>query len=291
MPNIAQNWLDSQNDRHALFTDIDNTLVRRGDTRYAHAAERIREYTSLHHIPLILVTGLSANQVLARIETGEIPQPEGICGSVGTEIWLRTHDNIWQKDTAYSSWLDAMGFVASAVRKRMTAFIASMSQYEFVFQPEHAQNRYKVSLHFMALPKQAVELQQKIAAYFAPFKVVVCKDITAVLPPGTERQKFCLDILPATKGDAVAFLIQQLNIKGGWKAGDSGNDLEMLLHNDALTPILVGGYTEETGQIMLAGAHHKKGSVFKLANGQTAYIETSSQKAGESIVYALEIVQ
>jgi hydroxymethylpyrimidine pyrophosphatase-like HAD family hydrolase len=290
MHNIAQDWLNQQPQRRALFTDIDNTLVRRG-TQYAEAAKHIREYTTTQHIPLILVTGLSANQVLARIEAGEIPQPEAICGSVGTEIWLRTHDNIWQKDTAYNSWLAAIGFNATTVQKQASMFIATASQHDFVFQPQHAQNRYKVSLHFMATPKQAIDLQQKAAAYFAPFKVVVCKDITAVLPPGSERQKFCMDILPATKGDAVAYLTRQLDIQGGWKAGDSGNDLEMLLHKDSLTPILVGGYTEEAGQVMLAGAHHKKDSIFKLSNGHKAYIETSSQKAGESILQALQILK
>lgn len=290
MPNIAQNWLDQQSGRLALFTDIDNTLVRRG-AQYTEATKQLREYTTTQYIPLILMTGLSANQVLARIETGEVPQPEAICGSVGTEIWLRTHDNVWQKDTTYSSMLDAIGFNATTVQKQAATFIASVPQHEFVFQTKHAQNRYKVSLHFMATNKQAVDLQQKAAAYFAPFKVVVCKDITAVLPPGSERQKFCMDILPGTKGDAIAYLIQRLTIKGGWKAGDSGNDLEMLLHEDNLTPILVGGYTEEAGQAMLASAHHKKGSIFKLSNGHKAYIETGSQKAGQSILQCLQVLK
>lgn len=288
MSNIAQDWLNSQTDRQALFTDIDNTLVRSG-AQYAHAAKQVREYTATRRIPLFLVTGLSVNKVLARIETGEIPQPEGICGSVGTEIWMQTNSNIWQKDAAYHSAVKALGFNATTVGHLMADFIATAAEHEFVFQPGHAQSQHKVSVYFMATPKQAARLQEKAAKHFTPFKVVVCKDITAA-PSSTERQKFCMDIVPVTKGDAVGYLVRQLGILGGWKAGDSGNDIEMLFHDDALTPILVGGYTQEAGEIMLAGAHHKRDSTFKLSDGRLAYIETGSQKAGESILAALNVL-
>jgi len=69
-------------------------------------------------------------------------------------------------------------------------------------------------------------------------------------------KKYCLDILATTKSGAVQYLRQLLGITRGIIAGDSGNDVDMLLESSPLTAVLVGGYEPYARSAIEAAANH-----------------------------------
>ncbi len=294
---VAAAWVRRQRKAgtapHALFTDIDDTFLHRGgDQKALRAAHTVRDRTRQTETPLVFVTGLRGDEVLQRIDARKLPAPEIIVGSVGTEILLRLSNNAWQPDDAYGEFLQAKNYDAGVVRRAVERFRA---QAEFVlYDLQFNQNGfgpYKISLHFLGDDAVAQYVRTEAQTAFPDYKIVVCKEIhyNASLPPGDVRLKYCLDIVPATKADAIAYLIDALGIKAGFKAGDSGNDTEMLLQPDPLLPILVGGYKSEA---LDAIAPYVIGdgddSFFTLRDGRPIFIETGDRLAAQSIVYAMD---
>lgn len=278
----------------ALFTDIDDTLIARGKhARLLKAAHDLHAQLQADNIALILVTGTSFNEVKTRITDGELPLPDAIIAAVGTDIWLR-RGTTWQRDEAYASLLERSGYKKSEVILAASRFIAcARSGYELTFQQLGPGNDLKVSLHFMASHKDAAMLSQQASKFFAPFKTIVCEEIhfNAALPRDSRRLKFCLDIVPSTKADAVSYLVNTLGIEQGFKAGDSGNDVDMLLNPDVLQPILVGGYKSEAHTTITQElAANSKGPLHTLRDGRTLYIETGERIAAESLTYAIRLL-
>lgn len=279
----------------ALFTDIDDTFLHRaGDQNALRAAHVVRDRTRQTETPLVFVTGLRADEVLQRIDARKLPAPEIIVGSVGTEILLRLSNDAWQPDDVYGEFLLAKNYDAEAVKQAIKKLQVrpDLAPYELQLQFDpNGFGPYKTSLHFFGDDAVAQYVQAEAQAAFPDYKIVVCKEIhyNASLPPDDTRLKYCLDIVPATKADAVTYLINALGIKAGFKAGDSGNDTEMLLQPDPLLPILVGGYKSEA---LDAIAPYVVGdgddSLFTLRDGRPIFIETGDRLAAQSIVYAME---
>lgn len=278
-----------------LFTDIDDTLIARGNhARLLKAAHDLHGQLQADQTALILVTGTTFDAVHARIVEGELPLPDAVVASVGTEIWLRNGKH-WQRDDAYAQLLERSGYKKSEVMLAASQFIAkTRAGYELTFQQLGPGNDAKVSLHFMASHKDAAMLAHQASNFFAPFKVIMCEEIhtNATLPADARRLKFCLDIVPATKADAVSYLIHSLHIRQGFKAGDSGNDVDMLLNPDGLQPILVGGYKPEAhATIVQALTPESTGPLHTLRDGRRIYIEPGERRAAESIAYAINLMR
>jgi hydroxymethylpyrimidine pyrophosphatase-like HAD family hydrolase len=279
----------------ALFTDIDDTFIARGKpARLLQAAHDLHVQLQTDNTALILVTGTTFEAVQARIVDGELPVPEAIIASVGTDIWL-CHGTTWQQDKKYVQLLQQSGYKKSDVMLAASQFIAkTRAGYELTFQQLGPGNDAKVSLHFMASHKDAAMLAHQASNFFAPFKIVMCEEIhaNATLQNDARRRKFCLDIVPATKADAVSYLINTLNIRHGFKAGDSGNDVDMLLNPDGLQPILVGGYKREAhdtiSPLLTPGS---TGPLHTLQDGRRMYIESGERRAAESIAYAITLLR
>ena len=227
------------------------------------------------------------------MKDGELPLADAVVASVGTDIWLR-NGKTWQQDKAYVALLERSGFKKSEVTLAASQFIAQARPgYELAFQQLGAGNDLKVSLHFMATHQDAAMLAQQASKFFAPFKVISCEEIhfNAALPEGTRRFKFCLDIVPSTKADAVSYLVNSLHIEHGFKAGDSGNDVDMLLNPDVLQPILVGGYKPEAhAAITQELTADSKGPLHTLLDGRRMYIEAGERKAAESLAHAIQLL-
>ncbi|HET9411997.1 MAG TPA: HAD family hydrolase [Candidatus Saccharimonadales bacterium] len=285
---VALEWLQQQaSHRFAVFSDIDNTLVGTG-TGFQEATNQIRSFTSDRRLPLFLITGLSLPRVMARIATGEIPLPEAISCGAGTEIWLRQQDGSWQKDKAYAQQVQDSGFHVSDITKKAEAFIRQYKENRVSFQASADMTPYKVSLHFFAPNKQAAEVALHAAHVFAPFSVLYCEEINfnSSLPRGAIQKKYCLDIVPATKADALRYMVDSFHIDGGIKAGDSGNDIAMLLQKDVLLPVLVGGHTEEVCQA-ICDTIAKKAAAKTLPDGRHIHIEEDGLLASKSLFQAL----
>lgn len=281
--------------RTTLFTDIDDTLIARGNhTRLLQAAHDLHAQLQAQNTALVVVTGTTFDAVHARITDGELPMPDAIVASVGTDIWLR-HGTKWQRDAGYQRLLTQSGYKKSEVMLAASQFIAkTRTGYELTFQHLGPGNDAKVSLHFMASHKDATMLAQQASNFFAPYKVIMCEEIhaNAALPPDARRRKFCLDIVPTTKADAVSYLIHSLHIGQGFKAGDSGNDVDMLLNPDSLQPILVGGYKREAHDtISQALMPTSTGPLHTLQDGRRIYIENGERRAAESIAHAIGLLR
>jgi hypothetical protein len=100
--------------------------------------------------------------------------------------------------------------------------------------------------------------------------------------------------LPFGKDIAPAYVRQKLGVKSMVVAGDSGNDLHLLLIDDPLTTaVLVGG--AESGlvskiktEIDTLAQNRVSESLYLLPNGKRYYFPQDSQRKGpESILQAL----
>lgn len=293
--------------RKALFTDIDDTLVdSAGGTLAQAATSRLKAWSAAARVPLIVATGNPHEMVLERIRKNEVPEPQTIISSVGTAIWHRTIDGRWVPDEGYAKLVRATGYdrrqVAATARDLIRQHALDRPELALQFQPIEDGNfsdslqPHKVSLQFIHTQKGAAELQQSFTVQFPKCKIVVCEEIhhNATLAPGSLYRKFCLDILALTKKDAVDYLVEKFNIGGGWKAGDSGNDAEMLISaQDHLIPIIVGGFKPELRLTLQRHlADERAGPLRKMLDGRTVYIETNEKRRGaQSILHATRLTE
>jgi hydroxymethylpyrimidine pyrophosphatase-like HAD family hydrolase len=265
--------------RTALFSDIDDSFIdRAGRSEAIAAAWEIREWANATHVPIILVTGVEFAGVEPRLQSQQIPGAEVLITSVGTEIWVRQTDGTYLRDEAYAAWLAKKQFDRSAVTQAIEERLHEQPHLRLTFQGKT--EPYKVSLHFFGTHAEAAAVEADYKTRFPNFAIIVCEEINynATLPPNATEKKFCLDIAAAGKDDALAYIVGALAIKAGWKAGDSGNDKAMLLHDDPLQAIVVGGAKPE----LIAAA--------KAAQGERhIYIEQDPQlRAAQSILYVIE---
>lgn len=289
----AHSWIQTSPTKWALFTDIDDTFLSRvRDSEATQAALGIRAQTAFMHIPLIFVTGASFAAVEKRITKGELPVPEAIISSAGTDIRLRVKA-MWRQDTAYCDLLAKGGYEKSAIITSLSRFIETAhARYDVRLQDDSPLEQHKVSVHFFGTHQDARIFAQLAQNYFHDHKVIFCEEIhyNAHLSSTETILKFCLDVVPVTKADAVAYLIKALGVQGGFKAGDSGNDVDMLLAQDPLMPILVGGYKREAGTALKSHiAKQISGPFQSLHDGRLLYIEDHSDRvAGVSLLHAIK---
>lgn len=166
---------------------------------------------------------------------------------------------------------------------------------------------YKISFYFFSKQGQLDEVSKIFADKFPDQKIIICEEISynSKLSSENELKKYCLDIVPFTKGDAVNYLLKVTGINRGIVAGDSGNDVDMLLESKNLNGVLVGGYKKEAILSLKRVINDSSDSNWK--NGKRSfqrvvnpdgivkniYIEPESEKrkASESIARAIEILE
>ncbi|MFA6588414.1 MAG: HAD family hydrolase [Patescibacteria group bacterium] len=254
----------------ALFTDIDNTFHRKdrqqeSEALFAKAKEG--EY------PVVAVTGNHFQGVMKRIESGELPKFPVIIGAVGTEIWVLQENGEYAQDLNYQEMLikekhfdrpalaqnaakmikdfktefpqaelDYQGTIESPHRLAEIAYLQNPDDTSIDVQP------FKISFHFFAESEAELEKISKAAnERFPEQQLVISEEINFnnQLPPEATRKKYCLDILPITKAGAVEYVSKLTGVKKGMVAGDSGNDVDMLLKTEKLQAVLVGGAKTE----------------------------------------------
>ena len=301
----------------ALFTDIDNTFYKAGkENAMAYLTEKAKE----GNVPIIAVTGNDFNGVHKRIESGELPHFQVIAGSVGTEIWVlhKSEDGKYEykKDEYFEKLLTEGGFEREELVKKSLDLIKELSvkspESRFDFQIPEIESAwladktakcqsFKISFYFFA-DRQSLEQISKMAQeYFPSQSVIICEEINynSTLSPDEVVKKYCLDVLPIAKGDTVNYLSKLSDIQQGIVAGDSGNDVEMLLHSGSLNSVLVGGYKPEAEKYIGEALTVKKRgrrSLQKIVQPdgsiKAIYIEQEpgQHQAAESIKRAAEIL-
>lgn len=161
---------------------------------------------------------------------------------------------------------------------------------------------YKVSFHFFA--DSLEQVQRVVQAAEAKFgqRISYCQEMNYndKLSPSETYRKYCLDVLPVTKGEVVNYLSREVvRADATLVAGDSGNDVGLLTESGDVS-ITVGGATPElteridqtiTESQQIAG----RGSFRRVQiDGQTKlyFRERRSEKYGpDSILYALRVLQ
>ena len=215
--------------KRMLVTDIDGTLIlpENGNPGLTNLGNRIqhREKGTI----FTLASGRHLDLVRQAIEIHNIPNPDIIISSVGSEIYYRGPNYV--EDKGWSSFL----------KKRWKREVIA-KQLENVSwltpQEPEAQKPFKISYYFDEKDYNEEELRQILGRVWHQINIV-------------KSHGAFLDILPrgASKGHALMFLCHKWSIPVNrvYAAGDSGNDLDMF--RGPVRGIIVGNRSAELGSL------------------------------------------
>ncbi len=205
-----------------IIADIDNTLI--GDGRsLKQLLARLKEYDG--QVAFGVATGRRRDSALKALAAWEVPVPDVIISSVGTEIYYE------RKDAKDSTWCQHIDY-----RWRPEAIRKAMADYPGIEpQPDIDQRPHKISYFIDPdLAPSIREIQRDLRRHDLHVNVVY------------SHQAY-LDILPmrASKGTAVRFIAEKWDLPTDHVlvAGDSGNDTDMLA-GDTLG-VVVGNHSPE----------------------------------------------
>ena len=216
-----------------LVSDIDGTLLDGGEPTAGLSTLRTILWAHRGAVRLVYATGRSFASTRSLIDSGALPEADGICAFVGTELWLPPWKNASEEYAAHigRGWR----------RDRVSELAAGFPQIEW--QPDEFQSPFKASFFLREptlLPAFELELRRAEAGARAIYS---CDEY--------------LDVLPASAGkrNAVDFVrglfgIDRFHVL---TAGDSGNDLDMLL-DDRFFGVAVGNAETELSKLAKAGS-------------------------------------
>lgn len=277
----------------ALFTDLDETFQLKG---FEAITEQIFALCREHSWLLVIATGNGFTGVLPRIIAKQFPPPDIIIANVGTDIWVRTGHNQYVQDQAYQQKINQSGFNRLVIAKRGQIVVEKLKEQQpeasFTFQrpePEAAFMRgeevdveaYKVSFYFDAKDLKKVEDIRIILQENFPSEIITISEHSTynrALEPA-QPKRYCADVLPINKAGAVNYLVELLDIQAGIVAGDSGNDVDMLLNTSSqLQSVLVGGAKSEA-----------IAAIKDTPSKKVCYDDSASGRVGpESILYTMQ---
>lgn len=309
--------------RYCLFTDIDGTYIQHPQAavteqnisqgplssphisqHHTSATQEVTAFLRAHWLPIIAVTGRD----LASVQNDQTPPVpllplfDVIASSVGTQIFVLQRDSSYQPDDDYRQWIgQSSGFDRTALlilcQHIQNVLQEQCPSLRLDFQP-HQQDathtHFKLSLTFEGTQEQRQRLDrlfrsQLREAGFPRVHLVISTDIS--LTP--ERARYNLDLVAATKQEAVHYLLSILDCHG-IVAGDSGNDSTMFLNTTNLG-ILVGGAQPELYEAIASLSLVRRTRYFALfqrptksqSSKQLIYIEPCSRTGPVSLLAAL----
>jgi sucrose-phosphate synthase len=219
-------------DDYLLITDIDDTLISsdvmgnpQENDDVTRGLDDLREVLSHRgNLGFGLATGRSLELVKEVLTSHNLPQPDVVISSVGSEIYYGEHlrpDHGYAKHISYQ-WKPA------GIRK-------VLAELDFLQpQEESTQRPYKISYYLEDIHGRLEHVRNRLAEAKLRHTLIY------------SRGQF-LDILPqrASKGKAIRYLSYKWSIAPEHiaVAGDSGNDEEML--RGRFKAIVVGNYSQE----------------------------------------------
>ncbi|TCL90095.1 sucrose-phosphate synthase [Rhizobium sp. PP-WC-2G-219] len=211
-----------------LISDIDNTLV--GSVPHLHAFGNWRRMQE--NLAFGVATGRSFHSAMAVLEQQDVPRPEVMITSVGSEIYTLSENGVsYEQD---EGWLKAIAgnWQRSAV-ERVLRGVSGLT-----LQAPLEQRDFKLS-YFSDGTHATVE------------RVRSALQNAGVLASVIHSHKRYLDILPikASKGTAVDHVRRRYGLAENavFVAGDSGNDIEML--QAIPQSIIVANYSDNLGKL------------------------------------------
>lgn len=208
-----------------LITDIDNTLIG-DDASLARLLDLLDEHR--REIAWGVATGRSLELTLEAMTEHQIPIPDALICSVGTELYygpdLRM-DKGWQQHISHL-------WKPEAIKKRLADFPW------LVFQEAEGQRSHKISYYLENIDDRLQRIEQTIEDAKLRCQIIY------------SHGQF-LDILPyrASKGKAVSYLQYKYEFLPRYVmvAGDSGNDADMLAGR--MRGLIVGNHASELAHL------------------------------------------
>ncbi|MFB0612528.1 HAD-IIB family hydrolase [Aurantiacibacter poecillastricola] len=226
-----------------LVCDIDNTLTGcvQGARHFGHHVERARG------LSFCIATGRSLVEARRILAEWELPRPEVLITSVGSEIYWAQQDGL-HLDIDYAQRIGE-----DWQRDEIAQILAGMPN--IVPQAPTEQRRWKLS-YFAEDRRVVATVSHELASAGLRARVV-------------HSHSRLLDVLPlhAGKGAAVRHVANRLGIMADkvCAVGDSGNDLDML--RSCSNAVLVGNHDEDLrelvglGNVYVAKRRHAGGAL------------------------------
>mgnify|MGYP000558605254 CR=1 FL=1 len=206
--------------RTIIHTDIDNTFQMADGTRI-DISSGLYDALQKHHIPIHAITGSDFSSVLERIKRGELPYFHIISCKVGTERYILIEQDGKKRYIRDESWNEKMkqtGYDRKNVVLQLQRLIDKppTGTTEFVFQKPTEEKKFlkdgiteqpfKASCYFLS--SDPTKVINEIRKRFPNYRVIICEEINynRQIQPG-QPKKWCLDILPITKGEAVQDIV------------------------------------------------------------------------------------
>lgn len=272
----------------ALFSDIDNTFYRKDQVEAMQALDQVMEEEKMAKI---YITG--RDQPMVESQT-DLPKADIVAGAVGTEIYVKQKDGGYKLDEEYrqillNTWDREKIYQAA---QRLVAENPGL-----MFQPRdvpgafergdtnQSPQEFKTSFHAFGEYTDMERMVELLEKELVGARAIGSTDIY-------NPKKFNIDLLPLHAGKelAIRYLAEKFGLKG-FAAGDSGNDLAMLLEGGQ-PAILVGGARQEAKAIVLETGEpsprsdvrelHQEGLIQKIYVGKDHYDD-----AAKGIVNAL----
>ena len=210
-----------------IVTDIDNTLL--GDDNYTgEFAGLLRNKQD--NVGFAVATGRTIDSALSVLKENDIPHPDVIISSVGSEIYYNhegklIYSNGWEAHIS-NQW-------------NPEKILELLKKFRFLtYQEEDTQRKFKISYYMKDVKNNLDKIKADLISNKIKANIIF------------SHNQF-LDILPfrASKGKAIRYLAYRWNIlyENILVAGDSGNDEEMLKGD--LLGVVVGNYSKELEEL------------------------------------------
>jgi len=233
--------------RLLLCTDLDRTLIPNGSQPESPGAREIfSRLVDTEGVKLAYVSGRHRALIEQAIDEYQLPLPDFAIADVGSTIY-QAGDGAWKK---WQAWSDE---IAGEWQGHSSEVLHSLLSDITVLQlqEKEKQNRHKLS-YYLPLGENhqpvMAEIERRLQA--RQFRANLIWSVDEAKSIGL------LDILPASanKRHAIEFLMQQSGYDGKQTifAGDSGNDLDVLL--SPIQAVLVGNADSEVRNAALQAA-------------------------------------
>lgn len=208
-----------------LCTDLDRTLLPNGpEPESVNARSHFRQLLNYAPITLAFVSGRHRALIEEAISEYALPQPAYVIGDVGSTLYEVLNPGTWRKDLAWEAWIAVDWHGRSDLD--LEAMFSDLP--ELRLQEKEKQNRFKLSYYFpLDCDRKALEknLRNRLSQSRIATNLIWSVDDAAGVG--------LLDLLPAraNKLHAIEFLMKRLGLglSNTLFAGDSGNDLEVLV--------------------------------------------------------------
>ena len=208
--------------RYFLITDIDNTLIGEDNSRLKDLLAVLAEHRE--RIGFGIATGRTVDSATKILKKHEVPQPDVMICSVGSEIYYGANRRFGQGWATHIShqW-------------QRDKIVSLLKDFDFLkYQEEETQRTFKISYYMDPDEERLALVHDRLLSNRCRYNLIYSHD------------KY-LDILPyrASKGKAIRYLSYKWVIPLGnfLVSGDSGNDEEMLRGEPR--GVVVGNYSAE----------------------------------------------